>query len=191
MAKVNKKKTVDNWKKKKWYIIESDSVFENKEIGKTVALDSKELVGRTIKKTLDQITNSFRDSAYTLLFKIDKVTATKAETKLQEFNTKPGNIKRLARRGKSKIDNIIYVTTKDGVKLKLKTLFITGTKFTTTLRKESRNLIEEYFLNEISTKTLSETWNEILNKKICEKLKKKLVKLGYINKIMVVRAKII
>lgn len=191
MAKVNKKKTVDNWKKKKWYILEADPIFEKKEIGKTIALDSKNLVGRTIKKTLDQITNSFRDSAYTLTFKIDKVTATKAETKLQEFNTKPGNIRRLARRGKSKIDNIIYVTTKDGVKLKLKSLFITGTKFTTTLRKESRNLIEDFYIEEVSKKTLSETWNEIINKKISEKLKKKLVKFGYVNKIMIVKAKII
>jgi small subunit ribosomal protein S3Ae len=191
MAKINKKRTVDNWKKKKWYKITADDVFNNKEIGKTVALDSKNLVGRNIQKPLDKITNNIRDSANIITFKINKITAGNAETQLIEYNTKGGNLSRLTRRGKSKIDNVIYVTTKDGKKLKLKVFFISGKKFTTQTRKEARNMLKEFFEKEVSEITLKETWNNIIYKKLSDKLKKILSKLGYVNKALVVRAKLI
>ncbi len=188
---IKKKRTVDNWKKKKWYNVTADPIFDSREIGKTIALDSKHLIGRTIKKTFDQITKSIKDSAHILTFKITKVTAGTAETELIEFNTKGGNLKRMIRRGKSKIDSIIYIDTKDGKKLKLKIFFITGTKYTTQLRREARNQIAEFYTSDIKEKTLKEAWNTIVYQKLTDKAKKKLVKLGYVNKVIVARAKLI
>lgn len=190
MAKV-KKRVVDNWKKKKWYSVEADSVFDNKEICKTVALESKNLIDRNIKKSLEKITNNIKDSGFIITFKIFKVTGGRAETKITDLTSKGANIKRMARREKSKIENIINVVTKDEQKLKLKVLFISGTKFTTELRRESRNIIKEFFETEVREKTLKETWNNIIYQKFSEKLKKKLVKLGYVNKVLVAKATVI
>jgi ribosomal protein S3AE len=190
MAKV-KKKTVDNWKKKKWYNVTADPVFDSKEIAKTVALDSSKLIGRTIKKSLNDLTSNIKDSGYTVTFKINKVTGTNAETKLEELNTKVANLKRMIRRGKSKVEIIFFVETKDNQKIKLKVMCLSGTKFTTATRTETRNLIVDSLTEDIKEKTSREVWTNIVYQKFSEKLKKKLVKLGYINKVLVLKAKII
>ena len=189
--KGNKKRTVDNWKRKKWYTISADSLFENRELGKTVSLDSKNLNGRIIKKTLNEITNNIRDSNYELSFKITKVVAGNAQTELILMNTKPVYLKRIARRGTSKIENVIFVTTKDGKNLKLKVVFVSGKKYPTPLRKEARNQIKDFYTQEIKSKTLKEAWNDIVYQKFTEKAKKKLVKLGYVRTVIVAKAKLL
>lgn len=57
-----KKSTVDNWKKKKWYDVHADPTFDEKKIGETVAIVPKNLVGRNIKKGLNELTGNIRDS---------------------------------------------------------------------------------------------------------------------------------
>ena len=189
--KSNKKRTVDNWKRKKWYTISADSLFDSRELGKTVALDSKTLNGRVIKKTLNEITNNIRDSNYVLSFRITKVVAGNANTELILMNTKPVYLKRIARRGTSKIENIIFVTTKDNHNLKLKVVFVSGKKYPTALRKEARNQIKDFYTQEIKSKTLKEAWNDIVYQKFTEKAKKKLVKLGYVRTVIVAKAKLL
>ncbi len=186
-----KKKTTDNWKKKKWYNVLADPIFDSKEIAKTVALENKNLIGRSVKKSLNDLTSNIKDSGHVIIFKIYKITGTTAETKIQEYDTKVANLKRLVRRGKSKIENIFFVETKDKQKLKLKVLFLSSTKFPTANRTQARQIIQEHITEEIKEKTIKETWATIVFQKFSEKLKKKLVKLGYVNKVLVVKAKII
>jgi len=190
MAKV-KKKTVDNWKKKKWYNIMADPVFDSKEIAKTITLESKTLVGRNVKKSLNELTSNIRDSGYTITFKISKVTGTTADTNIHELNTKVANLKRMVRRGKSKIEIIFFVDTKDEKKLKLKVMCLSGTKFTTQTRTETRKIIQDTIIEDIKEKNIKEAWSSIIFQKFSDKLKKKLVKLGYINKVLVLKAKLI
>ena len=186
-----KKRTVDTWKKKKWCPILADETFDNKEIGRTIALENKNVVGRTIKKSLDSLTNNVKDSLYIITFRIDKIIGGKGEAVISEMDTKPGNLKRLIRRQKSKIEDIINVETKDNHNLKLKVIFITGAKYTTKMRTEARKIIKTYFITEIKEKTLKEVWNELIYQKLSEKAKVKLTKLGFVNKIVVAKVKLI
>jgi ribosomal protein S3AE len=66
----NKKGSTDTWKKKKWFEIFADKTFDEKLIGETVAVASKSLVDRKIKKTLNELTGNIRDSYYEITFKI-------------------------------------------------------------------------------------------------------------------------
>jgi ribosomal protein S3AE len=191
IGKKNKKRTVDNWKRKKWYTITADPLFDNKEIGKTVALDGKNIVNRIVKKTLNEITNNIRDSNYILSFRINKVVAGNAETELIQLNTKPAFIKRIARRRTSKIENIIFVETKDNKKLKLKIVFISGKRYTTPLKREARNQIKDFYTTEIKNQTLREAFNSIVYQKYTDKAKKMLVKLGYVRTIIIAKAKLL
>jgi small subunit ribosomal protein S3Ae len=191
MATKVKKRTVDNWKKKRWFEVFADSTFDGKIIAETVAIESKKLIGRKVKKSLKELTGSVRDTYYELTFRINKVTATKADTELVKFDTKTNFLRRLLRRGKSKIEPIIYVNTKEGKKIKLKVLFITGARYTLTQRKEAQKIITEYMLEDIKTKTISENWNDIVYQKFGEKLKKKLLKIGFVNKIFISKAQLV
>lgn len=187
----NKKGSTDTWKKKKWFEIFADKTFDEKLIGETVAVASKSLVDRKIKKTLNELTGNIRDSYYEITFKITKVTATKADTELYCFEAKQGYLRRLIRKQKSKIEHVFYATTKDGHKLKVKLLFISGTKYSTPLRREARKTIINAVQEEIKTKTISESWHDLIFPVIAEKTKAKLQKLGFVNKVLISKAKLI
>lgn len=183
----DKKSTVDTWKKKKWYDISADSTFDEKKIGETITINPKNLVGRIVKKGLNELTGNIRDSAFEVSFKIYKITGAKADTVISKFEAKTSLLRRLIRRQKSKVEPVFYVTTKDGIKFKLKVLAITGTKYTTPLRTQVRKAIVDFFTEEISTKNSKENWNDLIFQQIAERCKAKLIKLGYINKVMVVK----
>jgi len=185
------KRNVDTWKKKKWYDITADDSFDGKEIGKTIAIEGKELMGRTIKKGLDELTNNIRDSSHYIIFKINKVTATKAESEVFSFDTKHGFLRRIIRRQKSKIECVFYVNSKDHHKLKIKVLFISGTKYPTTLRAQARKTMIDYFTNDAKEKTIKELWSDIIFQKMSENAKKQLTKLGFVNKVVVTKAKLV
>ena len=80
-----KKSTVDNWKKKKWYDVHADPTFDEKKIGETVAIVPKNLVGRNIKKGLNELTGNIRDSSFEITFKVNKITGAKADTIISKF----------------------------------------------------------------------------------------------------------
>lgn len=183
----DKKSTVDNWKKKKWYDVSADTTFDEKKIGETITINPKNLIGRIVKKGLNELTGNIRDSAFEVSFKIYKITGAKADTVISKFEAKTSLLRRLIRRQKSKVEPIFYVTTKDGIKLKLKILAITGTKYATPLKTEVRKAIVDFFTEEISSKTSKENWNDLIFQHISERCKAKLIKLGYINKVMVVK----
>ncbi|GEM_PF-1715652 len=182
------KRQVDNWKKKKWFEIYADSVFDNHMIGETIAIESKKLIGRKIKKSLRDLTNSVRDSYFEITFVIKKVTATKADAEIIKYETKGNYLRRLTRRGKSKIEPVFYVKTKDNHTLKLKILFITGAKYPTKTKTEAQRIIVDTITEDIKTKNLNETWNDVIYQKLTNICKKKLLKLGYVNKIIVSKA---
>jgi small subunit ribosomal protein S3Ae len=185
------KRNIDTWKKKKWFDIIADDSFDGKEIGKTIAIEGKELIGRTIKKGLDELTNNIRDSSHYIIFKINKVTATKAESDIFSFDTKHGFLRRIIRRQKSKIESVFYVSSKDHHKLKLKVLFISGTKYPTALRAQARKTMVDYFTNEAKEKTIKELWSDLIFQKLSENAKKQLAKLGFVNKVVVTKAKLV
>lgn len=182
-----KKSTVDTWKKKKWYDISADSTFDEKKIGETITINPKNLMGRIVKKGLNELTGNIRDSSFEVSFKINKITGATADTVITKFEAKPSLLRRLIRRQKSKIEPIFYATTKDGTKLKLKIMIITGAKFTTPLKTQVRKTLVDFVTEEVSNKTLKENLNDLIFQHICERSKAKLTKLGYINKVMVVK----
>jgi small subunit ribosomal protein S3Ae len=186
----NKKGSTDTWKKKKWFEIFADKTFDEKLIGETVAIASKNLVDRKIKKTLNELTGNIRDSYYELTFRITKVTATKADTALYCFEAKAGYLRRLIRKQRSKIEPVFYATTKDGHKLKIKALFISGRKYSTPLRTEARKIIINTIQEEISTKTVYESWHDLIFPVIAEKTKANLKKLGFVNKVLISKTKL-
>jgi ribosomal protein S3AE len=187
----DKKSTVDNWKKKKWYDISADPTFDEKKIGETVAILPKNLVGRNIKKGLNELTGNIRDSSFEVTFKVNKVTGAKADTIISKFEAKTGFLRRMIRRQKSKIEPVFFVTTKDGSKLKIKVMAITGSKFTTPLRTQVRKAIIDFFNEEVSAKTTKENWNDIIFQHLSERCKAKLTKLGYINKVMIIKVTLV
>lgn len=145
--KTMKKRSVDTWKKKKWFAINSPKLFGEKQIEETVAEKPELLVNRIVSPTVREIGGNPKKSFYNLDFKIFEVQGLKANTKLAGHQLKGSYLKRFIRRRASKIELTQFVTAKDNIKVKVKTIVLTERKATgiqrTAIRKAVIDIVEK------------------------------------------------
>ncbi|MFA5931039.1 MAG: hypothetical protein WC821_01875 [archaeon] len=97
------RKTVDKWKKKKWFNVLSSKVFDKKPLGETPGEKPKNIMGRTFKCTLDIVTGQRTKRDYMMSFKINDIQGQTASTVISEFVVNKGTLGRTIRRRNSKV----------------------------------------------------------------------------------------
>ncbi|MDP6670610.1 MAG: 30S ribosomal protein S3ae, partial [archaeon] len=122
------KRTVDKWKRKKWFKVYSSKEFDQKEIAETPAEKEKTIPGRSIKANLGDLTGERQKRHITITFKITEVKGQQAYTEIVKHEASHGYINRLVRRKSSKIEAVQTVVTKDNRKVKVKTLALSQRK---------------------------------------------------------------
>ncbi|MDO8538659.1 MAG: hypothetical protein Q7S21_07300 [archaeon] len=140
--KTTKKRSVDTWKKKKWFAIISPKMFGEKQIEETVAEKPELLINRIVSPTVRELGGNPKKSFYNLDFKVFEVQGLKANTKLVGHQLKGSFLKRFIRRRASKIELTQFVTVKDGAKVKVKTVVLTERKATGIQKTAIRKAIE-------------------------------------------------
>jgi small subunit ribosomal protein S3Ae len=97
------RKTVDKWKKKKWFSIVASKIFDKKLLGETPGEKPKNIMGRTFKSTLDVVTGQRTKRDYMISFKINDIQGQTASTVISEFSVNKGTLGRTIRRRNSKV----------------------------------------------------------------------------------------
>jgi small subunit ribosomal protein S3Ae len=107
-------KSVDKWKKKKWFTMIAPRIFDGKVLGNCPAEKPKNVMGRTIKVTLDNLTGqrAMRDVA--AYFKVFEVQGQNANTRVSCFEANKGYLGRTIRGRTSKIALIEKIPVKGG-----------------------------------------------------------------------------
>ncbi|MFX1480324.1 MAG: 30S ribosomal protein S3ae [Promethearchaeota archaeon] len=115
-----------SFKDKDWYTILSPKMFNHKEIGVIMGLESN-LLGRTIEILLYDFTEKYSDISLKLKFKIIEVNAEarKCSSAFQGHEYTNDFIRSLIGRGSSKIQMILNLTTKDGYIYRVTTICTT------------------------------------------------------------------
>ena len=103
---------------KSWYTIKTPVAFEDKEIGETPAKDADLVIGRTVEVTMRELTGDFSKQYIKLQFEVDNVSGNIANTKFTGHKTTTDYVRSMIRRGTSRIDAPVIVTTQDDRKLK-------------------------------------------------------------------------
>ena len=144
MAKAKSRRRVrDTWKEKSWYTIKTPVNFEDKEIGETPAKDPELLIGRGVEGTMRELTGDFSKQYIKLRFEIDNVAGDVANTKFTGHKTTTDYVRSMIRRGTSRIDAPVIVTTQDERKLKLHVLAVTTRRAKSSQQKYMRETINE------------------------------------------------
>jgi len=168
-----RKKTVDKWKKKSWYVIVAPSEFESKELGETISEKPESLIGRVVSVSGRTLANQPKKQHIQLKFKITEVKANKAITIAIGHEIKDNFLRRIVRRRTSKIMSVKEYKTQDNQNFKIKIIVISEKKASrvqkTSVRKrieeqtkkivsgiESRKLIDELVFGTIVNKLYSE-----------------------------------
>ncbi|NYZ79873.1 hypothetical protein H0N95_01325 [Candidatus Micrarchaeota archaeon] len=151
--KIKKRKTVDTWKKKEWYSIAAPKVFEEKEIGTTIASDESSLMNRILNVPLREITNNMNHQYIKLRLRVTEIKGKTAHTAMEGFDLVPEYLRRNVRRHRSIVKLVKDGVTKDGQKIRITAHIFTGRKIDTTKKDEIRKLTDVYLAKEIQENT--------------------------------------
>ena len=135
------RKVKDKWKAKAWYSLLAPEMFNRQVVGETPAEDLPRLQGRIAEVTVQDLTGDFAKMHIKLQFRITDIRGTEAHTEFVGHDLTPDYLRRLTRRKRSRIDQVIDVTTKDGWRLRVKPLAITDRRMQAHKQSLLRNLM--------------------------------------------------
>lgn len=138
--------------KKQWYEIISPKMFGEKVVGETPAADPKQLINRTIEVSLMDFSRDFEKFYIKLKFMVERVEGQKAYTKFVGHDIMRERIYRMVQRRVRRVDSVQDIVTKDGVKVRIKTVFVLIRRVKTSTKTASRQMAKE-IIDKISSET--------------------------------------
>lgn len=163
--------------KKQWYEIVSPKMFGERVIGETLAVDPKQLVGRSFEASIVEVSNDFSRFFVKLNFKISEVSGSKALTKLVGHDVMNERIYRMVQRHVRRVDVIQDVVTKDGVKLRVKTVFTLARRVNTALKKAARKVAREIVDAEAKKTAFEQLMQSVIKGDLQHKIRKECGKI--------------
>ncbi len=163
--------------KKQWYEIIAPEMFGGKAIAETLSSDPRKLVGRKLRVSLVEISRDYSKFYFKVILQIEKVEEHKALTKLIGHECLRERVYRMVQRHGRRVDVVQDVETKDGKKIRVKSVFMlirrVGNSAKNSARKTAKDIIED-----LAKKSTSEEFiNAIIAGDIQHKLKKECNKV--------------
>ncbi|MEM0359849.1 MAG: 30S ribosomal protein S3ae [Candidatus Diapherotrites archaeon] len=184
-------KTVDKWKKKKWFELIAPKIFENKNIGETPAEKSRQVIGRTAWATVDELTGQRKLRHIAVKFKVREVKESKAFTEAIGFEVNQSYLRRMIRRRITKIEAIVTGTTKDGKKTRVSAIAISGRKLEKKKEKAIRKAMTEIIAGDIQKKDFDQLLQELIFGITIAKITKKTSETDKLKKIEIAKARLL
>ena len=150
-------------KGKEWYVLVAPNMFKEKIIGETPVGDPKTLIGRRVDVNLIKLVDDLSKYYMKFYFKIKHVKENKAYTEFDGLECLRDYISRLIRYHIKRIDIIQDLTTKDGVKIRVKTIIITRKKMKKSVEINLKEFVQDKIKKEIESSKLDEFIENIIN----------------------------
>ncbi|MBI5061436.1 MAG: 30S ribosomal protein S3ae [Candidatus Aenigmarchaeota archaeon] len=149
--------------KKTWYEIVAPEMFGSKVVGETLAVDAKQIVGRKISISLLEFGRDFQKFYIKLNLKIQKVEGGKAYAEFVGHEVIAERLYRMVQRRTRRVDCIQETTTKDGKKLRVKTIMILSRRVGTSIKHKARAKLKETVEAIVKEKSLEELIKMIID----------------------------
>jgi small subunit ribosomal protein S3Ae len=150
-------------KAKEWFSIIAPKKFDNIEIGKTLTSDPKQLIGRKIAVSLMELTNNFSKFYMKFYFKISKIDGNKAYTDFVSSECMRDYISRMVTKRIRRVDTVQNLITKDGAKIRVKSLAIVPRRIKSSIQKVIRAKINEVVQKQVESTTLDDIIEDVMN----------------------------
>jgi len=163
-------------KKKKWIPILATKEFSNIEIGETLVADPKEATNKSIEVSMMNLMGDSKKQYVKVSFIIKEIKEGKALTEINKISLMDSHVKRITKRAKEKVDDSFKCTSKDNITFRIKPLLLTRNKtkgsVLTSLRKKSREVIQELSKTNTFNELASMILSYKLQKTVTESIKK-------------------
>ncbi len=131
----------DRWKAKQWYNVVTPVAFNSKLIGETMADEANKLVGRHVETTMQELTGDMKQMHVKIAFRVNEVVDNQARTEFIGHEMTSDYVRRLTRRGHSKISAVFDVKTKDGSRIRVKPFAVSDRRCQTTQAQIIRQMM--------------------------------------------------
>ncbi|MBI4453445.1 hypothetical protein HY636_02270 [Candidatus Woesearchaeota archaeon] len=133
--------SIQTWKKKNWYPIVSEKIFENNVLGETPLEEWKKVNGRIINVNMMTITGEMKRQHINIIYKITNFKDKKLYATPMGYKISSAYLKRIVRRGRNRIDDSFLVKTIDNKVMRIKTIAVTRTLTKRSLRSKLKRIL--------------------------------------------------
>ncbi|MDR1818754.1 MAG: 30S ribosomal protein S3ae [Methanobrevibacter sp.] len=191
MAKAKRRRVRDTWKEKSWYTIKTPTEFGDNDIGETPSRDSDFLIGRRVEVTMRELTGDFSKQYVKLKFEVNNVAGDTANTKFIGHKLTTDYVRSMIRRGSSRIDAPVTITTKDDVKIKLHILAITVRR----AKSSQQRFMRESIIKQIQAASKNRTYEDIIessvNGRLGSEIYHNIKKIYPVKRVEIIKSKIL
>jgi small subunit ribosomal protein S3Ae len=176
MAEAKETKGSKKARKKKWFSIVADKLFENAPLGESLLYSADQLNGRVISANLMTLTNDIKAQNVNVKFKINEISGDQAIGSIVSYELMPSSIRRMVRKNVERIDASFVAKTKDEKLVRIKPLLVTKTKTSVNKARLLRRQSIEYIVSQINHSTYEDFARLVLGRGIQTHLR------GYLKK---------
>jgi ribosomal protein S3AE len=157
--------------KKHWVPVLAPTIFKNEELGQSYVLETDSLKGRGISVNLMNLTSDMKKSNLNVSFRIVDIKEGKAHTRVTGIEMQSGMVKRLIRRGRTKVEDSFTITLKGGQVARIKPLLVTKAIVNNTTGALVRHRVRETLAALASEHTFETLVNDIVSMKLQRHIK--------------------
>ncbi len=163
--------------KRRWYPIYAPALFDNQLIGETYVWDTESIPQKFVTVNLSTLVNNSKKQNVDVHFKVVALKEGKGICKTIGLEMQLNSVRRLARKGRSKVSDSFLAKTKKGEYIRIKPILMTRTRanndIQTALRLRMRTLVRE-----VTAKYNFETIvNDCISMRLQKYLKNELTKI--------------
>lgn len=164
-------------KKKVWVPIYAPKMLNDAYLGESLVSDKDAMVGKSLTLNLSIFTRDMKKQSTDVSFRVKSVVDNKGLTDVTGLSLTNSYVKRLVRRGKSKVEDSFLAVTKDGFTLRIKPIVITNNLVNSEIKSKIRSIAKEELTNLAAGNNVEDVYEVLLAQKIQKELKDKMSKL--------------
>lgn len=181
----------DRWKAKQWYKILTSTAFNQKVIGETFADEPEKLMGRRAEVTLHDLTGDMKLMHVKLFFQVNEVVDNQARTVFVGHEMTSDYVRRLTRRGHTKIPTVFDVKTKDGSRLRVKPFAVADRRCQTTQAQAIRQTMVDMITESAAKNTSNAFLKEVLLGDLTTQIYKEARKIHPLRRIEIAKTEVL
>lgn len=153
-------------KKKKWFPVIAPKMFRENVIGEIHLYESEAMLNRGLTVNMMNLTGNPRNQQINVLLRISSVREGKGHTEILGYEMMPSGVKRIVRRGRTKVDDSVIIATSDKKKVKIKPLIITNTSANKSVANSIRIDVRNHLAHFVAKLTYDNLVEEIMSFKL-------------------------
>lgn len=185
------RRTKDRWKAKQWFQITAPASFSNKVIAETLADEPEKVMGRTAEASMFDLTGDMKQMHIKLHFQVTDVQDRNAKASYVGHEMTSDYVRRLTRRGATKISAVFDLRTKDGSRIRVKPFAITDRRAQTTQAQAIRAVMQDELSKSAQDHSLSGFLADLLVGDLTSRIYKEARKIHPVRRIEVAKAEVL